>query len=111
MDKNIKVIVDRLIQALKTNKDINNHFNELLDLEAKSTLASLFIETVDTQDKNIDVQKELERVYNEIFEFISSKGYRTDILFLVLAEMKFNILKSNKSLMEISQYMKENTLG
>ncbi|MFP3256842.1 MAG: hypothetical protein RXO36_03475 [Candidatus Nanopusillus acidilobi] len=111
MDKNIKAIVDRLIQALKTNKDINKHFNELLDLEAQSTLASLFIETIDTQDKSIDIQKELERVYNEIFEFISSKGYRTDILFLVLAEMKFNILKSNKSLMEISKYMKDNTLG
>lgn len=111
MDKNIKVIVDRLIQALKTNKDINKHFNELLNLEAQSTLASLFIETIDTQDKSIDIQKELERVYNEIFEFISSKGYRTDILFLVLAEMKYNILKSNKSLMEISKYMKDNTLG
>jgi hypothetical protein len=111
MDKNIKAIVDRLIRALKTNKDINKHFNELLDLEAQSTLASLFIETIDTQDKSIDIQKELERVYNEIFEFVSSKGYRTDILFLVLAEMKFNILKSNKSLMEISKYMKDNTLG
>lgn len=111
MDQKIKLIADKLIEALKKNKEINNHFNKIMDMDLLSNFAVLFIETIDIQDKNLDLQKEIERVYSELFDFILKKKYRSDILLLVLEQMKINILQDNKALMEITEYIKKNTVG
>ncbi len=110
MDENSKKLADSLIKSLKTNPAVNKRLNELLDLEAKGIFASLVIEVVDSTDKSLDIKEETKKMYREVYDYLSSKGYRSDLLFLVLSELKYSILGSNKELNEMAEYIKHNTL-
>lgn len=81
--------------------------DNVLDDMSKKSFASLFISTITIQDKTIDMQKEINKVYNNIMDSIIQGKYRYDILFLALLSVLGEVYDSNSEIKEASEYLYE----